>query len=128
MRTEACRRGSGGHSKLSGLSIGLPAGRPSFGTLRASFFFIFKQKTAFEITRDWSSDVCSSDLDVEGFDRKRDGKDNNDVVDRIEMFERVLADGSQSKDVRAEALKFLVHFVGDVHQPLHCAEDRKSVV
>src|SRR5881227_2394250 len=28
------------------------------------FFFFFKQKTAYEITvRDWSSDVCSSDLD-----------------------------------------------------------------
>src|SRR6187431_2697949 len=29
------------------------------------FFFFFKQKTAYEITvRDWSSDVCSSDLAV----------------------------------------------------------------
>src|SRR5213075_3582525 len=28
-------------------------------------FFFFKQKTAYEITRrDWSSDVCSSDLDL----------------------------------------------------------------
>src|ERR1044071_7798595 len=28
------------------------------------FFFFFKQKTAYEIsTRDWSSDVCSSDLE-----------------------------------------------------------------
>src|SRR5881227_4417325 len=28
-----------------------------------AFFFFFKQKTAYEITvRDWSSDVCSSDL------------------------------------------------------------------
>jgi len=27
------------------------------------FFFFFKQKTAYEIQiRDWSSDVCSSDL------------------------------------------------------------------
>src|SRR5690606_40921404 len=25
-------------------------------------FFCFKQKTAYEISRDWSSDVCSSDL------------------------------------------------------------------
>ena len=29
------------------------------------FFFFFKQKTAYEIKEcDWSSDVCSSDLDV----------------------------------------------------------------
>src|ERR1043165_10001992 len=36
----------------------------SGGTL---FFFFFKQKTAYEIRpRDWSSDVCSSDLDDVG--------------------------------------------------------------
>ena len=30
------------------------------------FFFFFKQKTAYEIvSRDWSSDVCSSDLESE---------------------------------------------------------------
>src|SRR3712207_7607341 len=32
-------------------------------------FFFFKQKTAYEIWRDWSSDVCSSDLT----DHDRDG-------------------------------------------------------
>jgi hypothetical protein len=31
---------------------------------------------------------------------------------------RVLASG------RAEALRFLIHFVGDVHQPLHAADNR----
>src|SRR6187431_3727739 len=35
----------------------------SFLSVNISFFFFFKQKTAYEITvRDWSSDVCSSDL------------------------------------------------------------------
>src|ERR1044071_5145269 len=33
-------------------------------------FFFFKQKTAYEIsTRDWSSDVCSSDLEHDGEQR-----------------------------------------------------------
>src|SRR3546814_10706004 len=32
------------------------------------FFFFFKQKTAYEIRiRDWSSDVCSSDLCLSGY-------------------------------------------------------------
>src|SRR5216117_103612 len=32
-----------------------------------SLFFFFKQKTAYEIRKgDWSSDVCSSDLDPDG--------------------------------------------------------------
>src|SRR5216110_820774 len=39
------------------------------------FFFFFKQKTAYEISsRDWSSDVCSSDLSalIRGPDEPRD--------------------------------------------------------
>jgi hypothetical protein len=29
---------------------------------------------------------------------------------------------ASAKEECAEALKFMVHFVGDVHQPLHCAD------
>src|SRR5207302_5825701 len=36
---------------------------PTIGIRRQGFFF-FKQKTAYEIETDWSSDVCSSDLVV----------------------------------------------------------------
>jgi S1/P1 Nuclease len=43
----------------------------------------------------------------------------NCVVDRIEIFKKVLSDSNASRDERIEALKFLVHFVGDVHQPMH---------
>src|SRR3712207_7374606 len=32
-------------------------------------FFFFKQKTAYEIWRDWSSDVCSSDLRADDLDQ-----------------------------------------------------------
>jgi hypothetical protein len=41
------------------------------------------------------------------------------VVAGIAHYVEVLADRSRSDAVRAEALKFVVHFVGDVHQPLH---------
>ncbi len=49
-----------------------------------------------------------------------------DVVEAIRRYERVLADRSATRRERATALKFLVHFVADVHQPLHVgrAEDR----
>src|SRR5216117_4282349 len=34
-------------------------------SIMSFFFFFFKQKTAYDIRKgDWSSDVCSSDLDV----------------------------------------------------------------
>src|SRR5213594_1548395 len=43
-------------------------GRGAGGRDRLCLFFFFKQKTAYEISvRDWSSDVCSSDLDQPRF-------------------------------------------------------------
>lgn len=44
------------------------------------------------------------------------------VIEAISRLRAVLADASQPREARARALKFLVHFVGDIHQPLHCAE------
>src|SRR5690242_6090955 len=37
----------------------------SGGDIPTYTFFFFKQKTAYEMTCDWSSDVCSSDLETE---------------------------------------------------------------
>jgi len=48
------------------------------------------------------------------------------VVAAIERYRVILADLSRSKQDRAEALKFLVHLVGDVHQPLHCLKDHEG--
>lgn len=41
------------------------------------------------------------------------------VVDRILFFEGRIADTSLDPADRAISLKYLVHFVGDIHQPLH---------
>jgi hypothetical protein len=51
---------------------------------------------------------------------------NNCVVDRITMFQQVLADHNAPRGDRVEALKFLVHFVGDVHQPMHAIEEARG--
>lgn len=53
------------------------------------------------------------------FERARDCRDGACVVGAIERYRAVLADRSKPRTERAEALKFIVHFVGDVHQPLH---------
>jgi hypothetical protein len=37
----------------------------------------------------------------------------------IERFSKVLADRTRPDEERADALRYLIHFVGDVHQPLH---------
>ncbi len=68
------------------------------------------------------------DIPVETGDyvRGRDCKYGECVIERIERFKKVLASKTARANDRQRALKFLVHFVGDMHQPLHCAERRDS--
>jgi hypothetical protein len=42
-----------------------------------------------------------------------------DVLEAIERFSAELADRGRAARTRANALRFLVHFVVDIHQPLH---------
>ena len=73
--------------------------------------------------------------DAPGFSQERDcfrpqdkHKDaqtdhHNCVVDRIETFQKILADENASPKDRLEALKWIVHFVGDLHQHAQCLVD-----
>jgi heat shock protein HspQ len=42
-----------------------------------------------------------------------------DVVQAIDRFSKLLRDPQADRTAKTEALRFLVHFVGDIHQPLH---------
>ena len=42
---------------------------------------------------------------------------------KIVEFAAVLGDKAAQPRERLEALRFLVHFVADIHQPFHCADD-----
>lgn len=55
------------------------------------------------------------------FDRTRDCKENQCVVAAIEKYIAILKDRTKTRDERREALIFVVHFIGDIHQPLHAA-------
>jgi hypothetical protein len=48
------------------------------------------------------------------------------VVEAITRFQAVLADHDRPRRERAEALRFVTHFVADLHQPLHCADNRDA--
>jgi hypothetical protein len=60
--------------------------------------------------------------EMSGFDPARDGHSGNNVIAKIEEFANVLNDRNAPRQQRVEALKFLVHFIGDIHQPMHCVE------
>jgi hypothetical protein len=53
------------------------------------------------------------------YKKNRDCPDGDCVVEKIGDFSRALSDEELPVKKRKEALMYLVHFVGDVHQPLH---------
>ena len=48
-------------------------------------------------------------------------EDGQDIVTQVGRWQKELAAKGASPDRRLDALRFLVHFTGDMHQPLHCA-------
>ena len=74
-------------------------------------------------------------FDVDDFDPEREAEGvakrvnktvadigtKNNVIDQIEYWKKVLADTKENRFKRYTALRFVVHFLGDIHQPLHCA-------
>jgi len=56
----------------------------------------------------------------------RDCRAGDSVLGALAYYRMVLQSETADKQSRKEALKFLVHFIGDIHQPLHVsyAEDK----
>ena len=52
-------------------------------------------------------------------DLARECPNGDCVVAKTEQFLAVLKDPNADKDAKAQALRFVIHFVGDLHQPLH---------
>ena len=80
--------------------------------------------------RDWAAESCritrdegvyprSRTLDARYLEAMRPIAEKRLRVAAIERYARILGDRSRSDAERAEALRFVVHFVGDAHQPLH---------
>ena len=62
-------------------------------------------------------------LSAGSYDPARDCKNGDCAIEAIKRFSAILADRGQTPLARREALKFLVHIVGDLHQPLHGADN-----
>ena len=57
-----------------------------------------------------------------GYEQKRDCPKDNCVVRQIERGVGLLSDPRAPFAARRDALLFLIHFVGDLHQPLHATD------
>jgi hypothetical protein len=76
-----------------------------------------KDPESFKRTSRWhyvnlSSDKCR-------YRPERDCKGGECIIAAIDAQRAILADRSQPIERRRDALKFIVHFVGDIHQPMH---------
>ncbi|MBX7246617.1 MAG: S1/P1 nuclease [Candidatus Sumerlaeaceae bacterium] len=67
-------------------------------------------------------------IDIEISDHKilAGSKTHGTVVDAISSQSKILAEESSTSESRRMALKFIIHFLGDVSQPLHCADNYDS--
>src|SRR3546814_3137106 len=97
-------------------------------------FFFFKQKTAYEMRiSDWSSDVCSSDLDevVNGF-RFRYGAFSQDLGFTADLyaFGKIIGGGLPVGALAGptQYLDWLERHAEVFHSGTFAAKDRKSVV
>ena len=62
-------------------------------------------------------------LAAKTYDSVDDCRDGQCIIGAIERDRRILADAAASAIDRAEALRFLIHLVGDLHQPLHVSDN-----
>ncbi|WJY17443.1 S1/P1 nuclease [Pseudoblastomonas flavescens] len=58
----------------------------------------------------------------EAYNPRANCSGGNCILAQIERNQRILADESLPANVRLEAMAFLVHFIGDVHMPLHSGD------
>lgn len=90
----------------------------------ASWADVVRREAGYE----WSGPLHYVNMppDAAAYDPARDLPPEGNVVSAIDRFAAELKDRSLPAKQRGEALMFLVHFVGDLHQPLHGgrAEDR----
>ena len=61
-----------------------------------------------------------------GYDYARDCRNQNCVVAQIDRAETYHCGSHVFAPGRAEALRFLIHFVGDIHQPLRSGQPRQG--
>jgi hypothetical protein len=68
-------------------------------------------------------------LNADNYDPKRDCLDTSRgdcAISAIERNRKTLLDPAASSQDKKEALMYLVHFIGDIHQPLHAVGDYRG--
>lgn len=105
-----------------------PAARTEVARLVGSDAMLVEQSNWADKIKDLRRDTArwhfvDIPLNAPGFVPRRDCANDDCVVAQIEKDVRVLHDRRLGNAARVQALLFLIHFVADVHQPLHAEDD-----
>lgn len=84
----------------------------------------FRQDELALPTRDWH--FVNIEITNPTYDQDRDCPSGDCVVRRIDRMIEILGDKSRSNCDREAALIYLIHFMGDMHQPFHTGFGRQA--
>jgi len=78
---------------------------------------------AYRNTAPWHYINLPLGLNFADFEAKVRGMTQDNVYSALQQQERILGSTASTRTQKAEALKFIVHFVGDLHQPMHVSRE-----
>jgi len=83
-------------------------------------------KPEYRQTGSWHYVNLPLGLSYEEFQKRVEGMSEENVYSALQKLEKEVVDPATPREKKVEALKFIVHFVGDLHQPMHVsrAEDK----
>jgi hypothetical protein len=124
--------GSEGHRIIASIAWDklTPVARQDVGALLGS-----GGRAAMEQASTWADEIrpnrretapwhyVNIEISSSGYEPARDCPHDDCVIAQVQRDARIIADRQLAMPVRSEALRFLIHFVGDLHQPLHCADN-----
>jgi hypothetical protein len=102
---------------------------------RAQIAILLEPGESLRSTASWADEVRRSrpqsegwhyiniPIDKPGLNMTRDCPAKGCIIEAITRFRGILADPGAPRNARREALLFVVHFIGDLHQPLHSSND-----
>jgi hypothetical protein len=89
----------------------------------ANWADFIKSDTSWKYAGKWHYVDLPGHMEKQAFISGLKALPGENLYTQIQAMEAQLKDESRPLEQRQQALRFLIHFVGDVHQPLHVARD-----
>jgi hypothetical protein len=82
-----------------------------------------RSQPAYRNTGPWHYINLPLGLSFTDFETKVKGMTQENVFSALQQQEQILGSATSTRTQKVEALKYIVHFVGDLHQPMHVSRE-----